>query len=1171
MKIVQKTASLRILLWVFASCVCMSAALLFLSACNETTQDSKTRYEVEYPSVSKVGYYAEYLGESERQKPEVKNEGVAESYPVYGTRLYGAGENTNAEEKKALLKENEMLIGTGLSNVNGTYDSMDAKGNLFLNGESLGRRLYKHTAAAGMYYGDVSDDESAVSKKITYVTRTYGNHITGLYAPAGEIIKIKMTAADFKSSGGVKVIIGQALSNDKANNIWAAREFNRMPVAVNAMNITEDTYTLERDEAGNITAYVGSFLGGPIYIKPMKAGSAFSIVIDGGVRYSHFILGYTTKAEFEENKTSSAPYFDLEIWDRGARHSGPKTRAKDFTYEELYRAAVLWENIARVSAQAPSSSPSGCGIDFLYDCFVAAGAAVAFPAQSTSVNCPDGWMTDALDYEKFVTSGNWGNIHEFNHHFQTGWGLTNDGEVSNNALSLVSYSLYTKISSARREGTSNEGLDGWNRYTSASWSLRQLIEGRENNLSVHSNILHGFGQDIFLKATQYKLGGNNDGWFRSLVQATGWDMTYYFTKLCGLSVSEEVLQWAAELELPMYVPVASVYQTGGERVIGGEKISYFTMQPYEIPANEPFEIDFDRCLVLPENFKFKVGSVTVPENGTLTKLSDTKYTYMPSAEERDSGKIKVTIELIDKDGVVTAEDAVLFFEFRQQAYKPNILDKITYEYDENSLPDSIETAVKTNFTGYSSKKTEDNVYESGQNGNAQVWFPESYTITQLGGKLYITSDGKYRISFRGRQIASLYLSLDDGRTYSPAVKIGEDDPDIGSHNLAVENGKYVDLQLKKGQWVYFRAFVMNKTNDKSYFDLGIGKFSGNSVKQSIVTNAYRLSYEPEPIFLTESRYRKTYAETYSEEYAAGTLMETNYKPWDDSYSVANLFDEDETNFIHSDKTDITEENPFIITADLGQTAAVNTFTIYGEPSKKYNPKNFSLYGGLSPDNLSLIAEVRDAEVSDNKTVIRFREKSVRYYKLIVTDTYANTPKYIAFRKMNFSLVYDGFTRLSPDDGRIVYKGNWKKTVAFSSFGHVLEGRNNATAEFGFYGSQFAIYSEFSDVFGAFDIVLDGEYLATVNSRETEGPAFLSELLEEKWHKVVLCGKEDVPFCVESVALKTSAPQGSPEDVPEPSDGMNKAQVVTLAAIIGGIGFAIVVFALAALYKNRKKQ
>lgn len=56
------------------------------------------------------------------------------------------------------------------------------------------------------------------------------------------------------------------------------------------------------------------------------------------------------------------------------------------------------------------------------------------------------------------------------------------------------------------------------------------------------------------------------------------------------------------------------------------------------------------------------------------------------------------------------------------------------------------------------------------------------------------------------------------------MKIGEDDPDIGSHNLAVENGKYVDLQLKKGQWVYFRAFVMNKTNDKSYFDLGIGKF-----------------------------------------------------------------------------------------------------------------------------------------------------------------------------------------------------------------------------------------------------------------------------------------------------------------------------------------------------------
>ena len=113
-------------------------------------------------NTSKVGYAAEYLGTVARVLPQVSDGGL-ERYPVYGTTLSGA----SAEEKSAILAENSTLVASADAQSAGAYDSMDADGNLYLNGSPTGQKLYKHTAAAGMYYGNVSDEEQAVVKRIT--------------------------------------------------------------------------------------------------------------------------------------------------------------------------------------------------------------------------------------------------------------------------------------------------------------------------------------------------------------------------------------------------------------------------------------------------------------------------------------------------------------------------------------------------------------------------------------------------------------------------------------------------------------------------------------------------------------------------------------------------------------------------------------------------------------------------------------------------------------------------------------------------------------------------------------------------------------------------------------------------------------------------------------------
>lgn len=318
----------------------------------------------------------EILGTCERYKNVTVSDEGLERYPVYGTSLA----NITEDEKTNIIKESEYLMASS-----STYNSMDKDGNLYLNGELLERKLYKHTASIGNYYSDVSDSEPAVIKKLSYSSRAYGNHLTGLYAPAGEVIEISLSEEDLKATGGVSVQIGQYSQNNELNNIWQARnDFCRMPHLGTTLSISDTT------------GYVGSYLGGPIYITPNKQCD-FSITIKGAVEYTHFIYGLTTEQEFERLKDCSAPYFDLEVYDKCVRHSGPKKYA-NLDYDNLCKISDLWLKISNISRQIPAGSNSNLGIDFIYDPFIAAGAAVAFVGRNWC-NLPPDWMSGSLDYD----------------------------------------------------------------------------------------------------------------------------------------------------------------------------------------------------------------------------------------------------------------------------------------------------------------------------------------------------------------------------------------------------------------------------------------------------------------------------------------------------------------------------------------------------------------------------------------------------------------------------------------------------------------------------------------------------------------------------------------------------------------------------------------------------
>ncbi|MDE5897102.1 MAG: M60 family metallopeptidase, partial [Clostridia bacterium] len=823
------------------------------------------------------------------------------------------------------------------------------------------------------------------------------------------------------------------------------------------------------------TAYVGSYLGGPVYIRDERV--SFSVTVSGGVRYSHYILGYTTPEDFEENAKSSAPYFDLEVWDNGVLHSGPVKYAKAFSYDDLYKVAVYWDKVSLVSTKVSTQ-----GIVFLYDPFVAAGDAVAFPGQR-SVNCPSGWMASSLNYNALVRGGSWGNMHEYNHNYQ-GYGVGNGGEVTNNAMTLVEYSLFTQISSARKTGNYGaEGLSGWNRYTSATWAIDQLTSARFDNgrqgLALYAALLHNFGQEAFINALQTQRSGSYGqsytGYLRAWSEVTHNDMSFYFNELLGAELSDEVIGQYTEDSYPTFIPFASIYQTGRSYTCDGEKRTFETMQPFQIEYGEDFTVDLNKytvngnehsgSVVLPEGFDFKIKNITQPEHGSLKKTGEKLYTFTPDSNLR-SGKIVVTVSLEATNNAYKnykLEDFDIILEFEQShEMNKSMLERTTYTFAAGSVPASAAEAFESGYKGYVSKTEGDNVNRT-QNCNTDIWYTNqegdelpANSVVELSGKLHAEEAGKYRIALRGRWNIALYVSLDGGKTYE-SVGAAQDWTGNAFMSGGAFNEKcpYKDYELEADTWVYFKAVMITeqKGTPASFIGVGWGKFTppqgiinedgeliGETPESVSVAyaSAYRNSYElVASDFTSDYFYMRDYTYTYSRTDTYGekqVYVTGNYEPWTSNveeghFDIGNLFDgKSDTNIHTSQSLWVSTQKPLILIVDMQETVTVNSMTLLGyTESNAANigfPGEFTLYGsttGTELDDFTLIKEFKGVSRSGRNATVTFDTATFRYYRLMFTgsDNGRIALNGITFAN-NFSLGKGHL--IAPDDDAITYRG-----------------------------------------------------------------------------------------------------------------------------------------------------
>ncbi|HFD8686077.1 TPA: M60 family metallopeptidase, partial [Clostridium perfringens] len=222
--------------------------------------------------------------------------------------------------------------------------------------------------------------------------------------------------------------------------------------------------------------------GGMIYIDiddSVPSGLRFEVDVKGVVDTPYYDLGRTTDEEWKKSK--NAPGLFAEIRTPYLRFMVPSKFIRNIN--NPYNAALFWTNTAALSSNVMEQQYRVKPMSLVFDQYITAGIAYA-SVGAWICNLPPDWATSALDYDNIMKSGEWGTIHEINHHFQKRynnysdeWGVGNEfSEITNNALSSVSYILYTNIAAYRGE----EGTYDWNKVADPYSSLKQQIyEGKQ--------------------------------------------------------------------------------------------------------------------------------------------------------------------------------------------------------------------------------------------------------------------------------------------------------------------------------------------------------------------------------------------------------------------------------------------------------------------------------------------------------------------------------------------------------------------------------------------------------------------------------------------------------------------------------------------------------------------
>ncbi|BAC44112.1 predicted integral membrane protein [Malacoplasma penetrans HF-2] len=613
---------------------------------------------------------------------------VPEYYPQY---LQNNGSNV-APTKEYVTKYypniwNSIITKDEIKNAI-TYSENDLM-NAQLNLErTQNKTLKKHKISDVIYdtrnlywgYSKISDSQPAVKKQLDLDLRKYGAYTTGLYLPAGEVITINFPGLTDEQVAAlnIRLVINdneiQDLTSSNVESQWSKCK-NRMPVMRQVFTLRKNNFSF------------GNPLGGMINLEHINntntvvnGSNIFRVVIDGAVEALHYVHGYTTEDEWQRLvKESTAPFVEIE--NDYTKFLVPKSNLGQFANKENYeweldennnvisyshketlinntypyKSLDLWNKLSYESRyvsglnETPTVRPQIKNYFTDYQYYVDGGAAYTSNAYNVM---PRSWGSAVTNYDTNNNSGNWGVIHEYNHHFQVNpsnvsWGfIRNDqNEVTNNVLNLLAYAKYANIGQDR---AGKQDISSWpSGHLSNINSYNAILKVIRNSTTSsiitaqtfhYTSVMANFGWEGLEKAIRLanttsapsNITDANTKFVYFISKATNYNWGQFYYQAGLISIQNLLLINEIFKDLEEYVPIASWYASQSKYRDSDTWVH--SNSPFKI-TKQYFETGYQFDLKLNKTDKGSTLSdpmITVnPLYGTLVNNGNGLYTYKP--------------------------------------------------------------------------------------------------------------------------------------------------------------------------------------------------------------------------------------------------------------------------------------------------------------------------------------------------------------------------------------------------------------------------------------------------------------------------------------------------------------------------------------------------------------
>ncbi len=540
---------------------------------------------------------------------------------------------TAPSKKNAIKVENESIF---------NFDKLDSEGFYYLDGVKSSTQLFKHRGADTQLPTYLSDDKAVIKDltlrntinptSITEEVTSVAN-ITGLYAPAGELIKIEIS--EELASLNPIVYIGATTATSEFNDIPEEDSYSRMPYRVKELVLT-DTVN-----------YVGSPLGGQIYIKADV--KEYNVKITGAVEYMHYVHNESTLEDLLRLYDSTAPMFEIEI-PNYFRINMPRsiiTSLEEKLYEDslsiyelseeesnklreeckeealnlIIETTNTWKLYAELSASLCEEDLYRSNyVTFLYDSYLGTfttGKATSVFSINDGVNFIEGNNKYTL-------------LEEFNKHFWDENKFVEQGSSTTitTLLSILSETLYGTYGEYRTQ-TSNSHI-----YSDGA-AVMDMVNNKNNfDVAKYVTLVHSFGAKTFVDALSKSVTGETiqDRLYEQFTLTTGLNMEYYFETVLNLRISETLKTEISNKNYEMYIPTLSSLQIG--TVLNDRNI--YTVQNFGAFENDL--ININESIKVPTGMDFEIVEVS---NCSNVSSKDGIHYYSTNKEVKEEFTVTV--------------------------------------------------------------------------------------------------------------------------------------------------------------------------------------------------------------------------------------------------------------------------------------------------------------------------------------------------------------------------------------------------------------------------------------------------------------------------------------------------------------------------------------------------